>query len=108
MRSLADDFGRVPGESDGAIDHGGEFGASERVERDPQLKSIKASAGEKGSSDEIGNAGFFVRFGIEIVGVHAHGIEEPRIAQKKRAAWNRLPEELMKVDGDGVGALDAG
>ena len=55
------------------VDEGAEAGAAEGFEGDGDLEDVGASGGAQGAAEEVGEAGFGVVVGVEVVGVVVRG-----------------------------------
>ena len=90
------------------VDEGAEAGAAEGLEGDGDLQDVGAAGGAQGAAEEVGEAGFGVVVGVEVVGVVGEGGEVAGVADGEEAGGDGLPAEFVQVEGDGVGAVQAG
>jgi hypothetical protein len=101
--------GEVPGQLDLPLDQFGVAARAEMFKRHPDLERVEAARAELAVAEEVvlhvGAAALLA----EVLGRDVEGVAQdaPAPAHEQRAAGEGHEEPLVRVDGDGVGALDA-
>ena len=103
-----DEVGELPGRGRRPGRRGRRGRAAEGFEGDGDLEDVGAAGGAQGAAEEVGQAGFGVVVGVEVVGVLGEGGEVVGVADGEEAGGDGLPAEFVQVEGDGVGGVEAG
>lgn len=104
---VVDEGGEGAGVVADLVDEGAEAGAAEGLESDGDLEGVGAAAGARGAAEEVGQAGFGVVVGVEVVGVLVECGEVVGVFDGEEACGDGLPAEFVQVEGDGVGGVEA-
>lgn len=103
-----DEGGELPGVAADLVDERAEAVASEGFEGDGEFEDVGAAGGAQGAAEEVGQSGFGVVVGVEVVGALSQGGEVVGVANGEEACGDGLPAEFVQVEGDGVGGVEAG
>lgn len=103
-----DECGEFAGTVADVIDECAESGAAEGFEGDGDFEGVGAAGGAQGAAEQVGEAGFGVVVGVEVVGVVVQGCEVAGVLDGEDSGGDRLPAEFVQVEGDGVGGCQSG
>ncbi|CAO0825061.1 hypothetical protein SMICM17S_03421 [Streptomyces microflavus] len=107
---FGDEVGEVVGGGEGAVDEVGEAWCGRgRCRVTADLEGVGAAGGAQGAAEEVGQAGFGVVVGVEVVGAcGARAVRSAASRTARRPAATGCQPSLVQVEGDGVGAVEAG
>lgn len=78
------------------VDEGAESGAAEGFEGDGDFEDVGASGGAQGAAEEVGQTGFGVVVGVEVVGVVGEGVRSAGLRTARRPAATGCQPSLWR------------